>query len=145
MADDRARTVGRRATSQENVKARYNSPGLLRTLTRFRTLAPFALFALPLGCASDEEKAVRLLEEMAEISEKNSSDCDVLAKKLATFRKENKSRFALLRDSDRLKGQSKKRFEQEYQARIGKAMDRMVDATTTCRNDPKIAEAMAIE
>lgn len=105
--------------------------------------ASILLFAS--GCTSDEEKAVQLLEEMAELAEKNNDDCDGLAAKLASFRKSNKDRFALLRDSDKLKGTSKKRFEEDYQARIGKAMDKMVSATTPCRNDPKIAEAMAVE
>lgn len=110
-----------------------------------RLVQVVVLLVLSSGCTSDEEKAVLLLEEMAELAEKHSDDCAGLASKLASFRKSNKARFALLRDSDKLKGTSKKRFEEDYQARIGKAMDKMVAATTPCRNDPKIAEAMAVE
>jgi hypothetical protein len=97
------------------------------------------------GCESREEKAVALLEEMAATMEKHDGDCDKLATELTRLRKNNGDAMKALRETDKLSADERKSFDAKYQKRIDKAMEKMVDHATSCRGNPKIAEAMDVE
>jgi hypothetical protein len=96
------------------------------------------------ACESREEKAVLLLEAMASAMETHDGDCEKLAAELTRLRKDRGDAMRALGDSDKLGPDERKAFDAKYQKRIDKAMQKMIEHAASCRNDPRIAEAMDI-
>ncbi len=131
---------GARPARATRLVARSASESRVRPLLLLAALAPFSLLA----CESREEKAVTLLEDMARAMEKYDGDCDKLASELTRLRKDNGDAMKALAESDKLSQDDRKAFDAKYQKRIDRAMQRMVEHAASCRDNPKIAEAMDV-
>ena len=110
----------------------------------YSTIAAALLIGCAIGCESREEKAVTLLEEMAGAMEKLDGNCDKLADELSRLRKGNGDAMKALAESDKLTTDERKAFDAKYQKRVDKAMQKMVEHAASCRDNPKIAEAMDV-
>ncbi len=109
-------------------------------------LAVFAVFGLALtGCASKEEKGVKLMEEMANLTESNKENCDKMGEELNKFVDSNKDTIAEIKAMK--KGQSedeneKKKFEEKYGERVKAAGMKMMGGAMKCATNAKVGEAM---
>lgn len=103
-----------------------------------------ATFALN-GCNSDPyESAVKMMEEMAEISDKNKDDCGKLADELGKFLDSNKSKIEEMKKmgKDEKDKEAAKKAEEKYKDRMAAAMGKMMPAQAKCAADPKFQETM---
>lgn len=112
-----------------------------------RILGTFAFVAVAFtftGCkGSPEEQAVKLMEELAELSDKNKEDCDKMGEALGKFMEKNGETFKKLKDMDKGKSEEdKKKLEEKYGERIKKAMGKMMPAQLKCKDNKKVQDAM---
>jgi hypothetical protein len=97
------------------------------------------------GCGastSREEKAVLLLERMADAFEKyGDTDCEALATDLDRAIAKDGDALAALADSDR--DDSARRKISKFQRRIDDATLRIVGHAKKCGSDPRVSRALA--
>lgn len=97
------------------------------------------LLATP-GCTSKEEKAVLLVESIADAFEKNGKDCDALAARLDKLMKGDPEALAALVESDANPSAQKRLMP--FRGRIDKAVDRIVGHAEACGGDARVAAVM---
>jgi hypothetical protein len=94
------------------------------------------------GCKSEEEKELALVEEYAEINEKNKDNCDKLAEELEKFKKDRGAGLKQAREKDKLRDEkAKKAFEEKYKARLEAATKKLVSGLMQCGENAKFKKA----
>lgn len=108
-----------------------------------RAAAPILALAVAIsGCQSREEKAVELVESIADVfSQHGEGDCDVLADRLDALLKSNKDALAALAESDA--NQEARKRSAKYQSRIDKAFSKIVAKSKKCGAEPRVAATLA--
>ncbi len=93
------------------------------------------------GCTSREERAVELVEAIADVFEKHGDgDCGKLADKLDTLVAERASDLEALAESDKTAdGRAK---SAKFKKRIGAAVDRIVANAAKCGAEPRVADTL---
>lgn len=93
------------------------------------------------SCTSQEEKAVELVEAMADVFEKHGDgDCGKLADKLDALVAARAEDLDALAESDRnAEGRAK---TAKFKKRIGAAVDRIVANAQKCGAEPRVAETV---
>lgn len=89
------------------------------------------------ACKSREEKAVELVEAIADAFGRHGKDCDALAADLDKLVKRDPEALAALAESDANPAAQKRLMP--YRSRIDKAVDRIVDSAATCGGDARVA------
>ncbi|MCB9535641.1 MAG: hypothetical protein H6704_05185 [Myxococcales bacterium] len=94
-----------------------------------------------LGCSSPEEKAVKMMEEMATISEKHQDDCDKMGEELGKLIDSNADLIKSLKDK---KGseEEEKALKEKYGARLEAASKKMMGGVMKCATNEKVGAAM---
>jgi hypothetical protein len=94
------------------------------------------------GCKSDEDKLVGLMEEQADLIDKNKDDCDKMGEALSSWHQSNaeaiKALTAKLKDK-----KSDKEMEKKYEARIN-AMGEKMKGIGKCIANEKVAKALSL-
>jgi hypothetical protein len=105
-----------------------------------RLLLSLALLTLA-SCKAREEKAVELVEAMADVFEKHGDgDCGKLADKLDALVAERSDDLDALAESDKsAEGRAK---TAKFKKRIGNAVDRIVQNAQKCGAEPRVAETL---
>jgi hypothetical protein len=99
-----------------------------------------ALFVLA-SCTSREEKAVELVEAMADVFERHGDgDCGKLADKLDALVSERAEDLDALAESD--KSADSRAKSAKFKKRIGAAVDRIVANAGKCGAEPRVAETL---
>ncbi len=93
------------------------------------------------ACASDEEKGVKLMEQMAELVDANKADCDKMGAELETFMSANAETIKKLKDKKSSK-EEEKALEEKYGARIKAATGKMMGGVMKCAKNAKVGAAM---
>lgn len=109
-----------------------------------RIIATLALVSFAFGiqgCSSPEEKAVKLMEEMANIVDSNKEDCDKMGAALTTFVDANADTIKGMKDMKSSKDEEKK-LEEKYGDRIKAATGKMMGGMMKCATNEKVAGAM---
>ncbi len=91
------------------------------------------------GNEEKAEKAVKVLEDMANIADKNKDNCDKMSEEMTKYAEANKNVFAELKAAKGSKEEEKK-LEEKYKPRLDAAMQKMMGPMMGC---PKAAEAMS--
>jgi hypothetical protein len=109
---------------------------------RVRLAGPLALIAsLALSCTSREEKAVELVESIAEVFAANGDgDCDKLADRLDKIVERDKDALAALSESDSSK-EARKRSA-KFQKRIDVAFGTILEKAPKCGAEPRVAKVL---
>ena len=105
-----------------------------------RLLLSLAVLVLA-SCKTREEKAVELVEAMADVFEKHGDgDCGKLADKLDALVAERADDLDALADSD--KSAEDRAKTAKYKKRIGTAVDRIVAHAQKCGAEPRVSETL---
>lgn len=119
-------------------------------MSRFlNSILAVAIVSAPLvlaGCKSDEEKAIGMMEEMADIIDKNKSDCDKAAAELTKWKEANGAEMKKMAEKD--KGKSKEdqaKLMEKYKDRIEAALKKTMDGTMKCMSNEKFAKAAKMD
>ncbi len=106
-----------------------------------RNLLAALLVPVLCGCTSREEKAVELVEGIADVFERHGAgDCGKLADKLDALVSERADDLDALAESD--KSPESRAKSAKYKKRIGKAVDRIVANAAACGKEPRVAETL---
>jgi hypothetical protein len=94
-----------------------------------------------IGCTSREERAVEVVEALADVFEKHGEgDCGKLADKLDAVVQERASDLEALAESDKTaEGRAK---SAKFKKRIGAAVDRIVAHAGKCGAEPRVADTL---
>lgn len=93
------------------------------------------------SCTSREEKAVELVEAIADVFEKHGEgDCDKLADKLDALVSERSDDLEALAESDKTADSRAKTAK--FKKRIGNAVDRIVQNAAKCGAQPRVQETL---
>lgn len=111
-------------------------------LPRISRFAGVAFACLPLvSCTSREEKAVELIEAIADVFEKHGEgDCDKLADKLDALVSARSEDLDALAESDKTADSRAKTAK--FKKRIGNAVDRIVKNAAKCGAQPRVQETL---
>lgn len=114
----------------------------MRLGTVQRAAGPLALVAsLSFSCTSREEKAVELVESIAEaFAESGDDDCDKLADRLDKIVERDKDALAALSESDSSK-EARKRSA-KFQKRIDVAFGTILERAPKCGAEPRVAKVL---
>jgi hypothetical protein len=105
-----------------------------------RVLLSLAVLTLP-ACKAREERAVELVEAMADVFEKHGDgDCGKLADKLDALVDERSDDLDALAESD--KNAEGRARTAKFKKRIGNAVDRIVEHAAKCGAEPRVAETL---
>lgn len=116
---------------------RTSTPTLRQRLAR---LCGAGLLLLA-SCTSREEKAVELVEAVADVFEKHGDgDCDKLADKLDALVSARPDDWAALAESDKTADARAK--SAKFKKRIGNAVDRIVQNAGKCGTNPRVTETL---
>ncbi len=112
-----------------------------------RILATLAIVSLSFsvtGCKGDPaEQAVKLMEQMADVMDKNKDDCDKMGDELAKFMESNGSKIADLKKADEGKSaEEKKKMMEKYEERMKGVMMKVMGAGMKCKDNKKVQDAM---
>jgi hypothetical protein len=107
-----------------------------------RLEATVALFAaLALSCTSREEKAVEVVESIADaFAQSGDGDCDKLADRLDKIVERDKDALAALSESDASK-EARKRSA-KFQKRIDVAFGTILEKAPKCGAEPRVAKVL---
>jgi hypothetical protein len=114
-------------------------PVWLDTMRRMHRAIASAILLLG-GCESREEKAVDLVEQIAEVFSTYGEDCDELAKRLDRTLDGEDDALRALGESDATEG-GRKRIA-PYRKRIDAAVGTIVDHAAKCGSDPRVAKVV---
>jgi phage-related tail protein len=104
------------------------------------SFAALALLALP-ACTPREEKAVEVVEAMADVFEKHGGgDCDKLADRLDALVRSRADDLDALAESD--KSTESRERSAKYKKRIEAAVERIVANAGKCGAEPRVAAAL---
>jgi demethoxyubiquinone hydroxylase (CLK1/Coq7/Cat5 family) len=111
------------------------------SLPRLWRRSGVVLACMALSCTSREEKAVELVEAIADVFEKHGEgDCDKLADKLDALVRERSEDLAALAESD--KTADSRARSAKFKKRIGNAVDRIVQNAAKCGAQPRVQETL---
>jgi hypothetical protein len=97
------------------------------------------------GCREDRgDEAISLMEEMAEVFDKNKASCDKLGEALDAFIEKNQTRFDRIEAYDKgLTAEQRKVFEQTYGDRAERAMSKIMSPdVAACGENGKVQDAL---
>ncbi len=109
-----------------------------------RILTALTIVAAAFGttaCSSPEEKAVKFMEELAEITTKNEADCDKMGDALGKFMDDNADTIKSLKDMKSSKEQDKA-MEEKYGERVKAAGMKMMGGAMKCATNEKVGAAL---
>ena len=109
-----------------------------RILTALTVVAAGFAFT---ACSSPEEKAVKMMEEMAEITSANKDNCDKMGDELNKFMDANADTIKSLKDKKQ-SDDEKKKFEEKYGERVKTAGTKMMEGAMKCATNEKVGAAM---
>jgi uncharacterized protein YdiU (UPF0061 family) len=88
------------------------------------------------------EKAMGLMERMAELVDKNKEDCDKMAVELNKFRKNNEALLKELKAMDDKRTDAEKdAWNKKYAARLKVASDKTMGGAMKCQKNEKVKAA----
>ena len=90
------------------------------------------------------EKAMAVMEDMANIIDANKDACDPMGDKLNVYVDKQAPFFKQLKDATKnLTADQKKALTDKYSDRMGKAVKKMTPGMTNCQKNAKVTAAMA--
>ena len=108
------------------------------------TLAMASLTFTMTGCKGDPaEQSVKLMEQMAEVMDKNKDNCDKMGDELAKFMTDNGKKIEELKKSGEGKSkEEQKEMMKKYEDRMKTVMGKVMGAGMACKDNQKVQDAM---
>lgn len=93
--------------------------------------------------AEQAEKAVVLMEQLANVVDANKANCDVMGDKLAAWADANGAQLKQLKEADKaLTAEQKKAFSAKYEERMKAVVTKMMPGVQKCQANPKVTATM---